>query len=215
MTNQAQDAATMFALIEDQQRDIALKQAAIVPRMTLTWGLAWLVGFLALWLIDGAQPAFGLPAALAIGIFVAANVAGVVVSAVLGVRSTRGIRPNRQTAFTGAVYGSTWSLGVVALLLAGWGLSVQGMSADVAGYFYSAGFVVFAGLMYVIAGAIWQATPCVVAGVVIVLAGASSTFLPSPWNYLFLAVVGGGTFLVLSVAAARWFRTARAAAVAR
>ncbi|CAN5605184.1 hypothetical protein BH10ACT7_BH10ACT7_14790 [soil metagenome] len=209
MTNHTTDAATMYALIEEQQDDIVRRQAAIVPRMALTWGLAWFVGFLALWLVDGASPAFALPVPTAIAVFVAANAAGVAVSAVLGVRSNRGYRPSRQDSFTGVVYGNTWSVGIIAILLLGWGLTTQGMPGTVAGHFYPAALVVFAGIMYITAGAIWQAVPCVVVGAVIVVIGALSTFMPAPWHFLFLAIAAGGSFLVLSVVALRWSRGTR------
>jgi hypothetical protein len=206
MTNNATDPATMYALIEDQQRDIAARQAAIVPPMTLTWGLAWLTGFLALWLVDGLSPAFALPVPIAIGLFVAANAAGVAISAILGVRSNRGYRPSRKDTFTGIVYGNTWPVGIVAILLMGWGLSIQGMSGEIAGHFYPASVVVFAGIMYITAGAVWQATPCVVVGAVIVAAGVASTFIPAPGHLLFLAIAAGGAFLVLAAVSLRWTR---------
>lgn len=210
MTNEADitDPATMYALIGEQQSEITRRQAAIVPRMALTWGVAWLIGFLALWLVDGAGT-FAIPVSVAVAVFVLANAAGVAVSAVLGVRSTRGYRQSRQDAFTGIVYGNTWSVGILAILITGWGLSTHGMSADLAGYFYPAAFVVFAGIMYIAAGAIWQAMPCVVVGAVIVAVGALSTFVPAPWHFLFLAVAAGGSFLVLSVVALRWSRGTR------
>jgi len=211
MTNHDTDPATMYALIEAQQRDVAAKQAAIVPPMTLTWGLAWLIGFLALWLVDGAGPTFALPAPVAIAIFVAANVVGVIVSAALGVRSNRGYRPSREDTFTGIVYGNTWSVGIIAILLMGWGLSIQGMSGEAAGHLYPALFVVFAGIMYITAGAVWQALPNVVVGVAIVAAGVASTFLPGPWHLLFLAITAGGSFFVLSAVSLRWTRKNRVA----
>lgn len=209
MTNQATDAATMYALIEDQQNDITRRQAAIVPPMALTWGLAWLLGFLALWLVEGASPAFSLPLPIAIAVFIVANAVGVAVSAVLGVRSTRGYRPSKQDAFTGTVYGTTWSVGILAILVVGWGLTLQGMPGVVAGHFYPAAVVAFAGIMYIVAGAIWQAVPCVVVGAVIVVVGALSTFIPGPWHFLFLAIAAGGSFLVLSAVALRWSRGMR------
>lgn len=212
MTDPTPDAATMYALIEEQQHDIVRKQAAIVPRMALTWGLAWLLGFLALWLVDGASPVFALPVPAAIALFVLANVMGVAVSTVLGVRNNRGYRPSRQDIFTGAVYGNTWSIGILAILLMGWGLSTQGMPAVIAGHFYPAALVVFAGTMYITAGAIGQAVPSVLAGASLVVVGALSTFIPAPWHFLFLAVAAGGSFLVLWAVSLRFSQRARAGA---
>lgn len=206
MTTPANDPATMYALIEEQQNHIAMRQAAILPRMALTWGLAWVVGFLALWLVSGLSPVFSLPVPIAIVIFVAANVVGVGVSTVLGVRANRGYRPSRRDAFTGTVYGNTWSVGILAIVLIGWGLSTHGMSGELAGFFYPAAVVAFAGIMYVTAGALWHAVPCVVLGLVLVGLGVVSTFLPAPWHLLFLAVTAGGSFLVLAAVSLRWSR---------
>src|SRR3954447_20440523 len=94
------DPAAMYALIAEQQNDIAARQGAIVPRLTLTWGLAWLLGFGALWLIDGARPAFALPLPIAIAIFVVLTVVAIAVSTVAGIRNASGIRSSKQNAFS-------------------------------------------------------------------------------------------------------------------
>ncbi|MGO7984240.1 hypothetical protein ACC691_41145, partial [Rhizobium johnstonii] len=48
----------MLALSAAQQRSISGQMGGFVPIIMTTWGIVWLLGFGALWLIDGLRPAF-------------------------------------------------------------------------------------------------------------------------------------------------------------
>ena len=65
------DPAAMLALSESQQRSVHSKMGGFVPLITGTWAGAWLIGFLALWSIDGLDGAASLSLPLAIGVFIA------------------------------------------------------------------------------------------------------------------------------------------------
>lgn len=189
----------MLALLTDQRKSMEGQIAAFVPFLVTLWGVVWFVGFTALWLIDGLQPAFGLPLPIAATIFAVLIVGAIGVSAYLGIRSNRGIRTTRAAAFTGTVYGVTWSVGSFAIFLFAMGLQFNGMTGDAVNIFYPTAFVLFAGIMYLIAGAIWQAVPCVILGAYTVVIAVIAPFLGYPNHYLFLAIAGGGGFIALGV----------------
>jgi len=209
MTNPTPQPEQMLDLISRQQRSIESQLGGIVPAISLSWGLAWLIGFSALWAIDG----LGLATGAGIAIFIACLAIAIGISTWLGIRTGRGIRSTPANAFTGTVYGVTWSAGSLAIGVFGGGLGYNGMSPELANYFYPTAYVLFAGVMYLAAGAIWHAVPAVVTGGLLILVAIIAPFIPAPWHYLFFAIAGGGVFLGLSVVTLRWTRRARGLAV--
>ena len=191
------DPAGMLALVRQQQRDIGLQLGGAVPYILLAWGVSWTLGFLSLWSVDGLPT--GLPLGAAVPVFVVLFVAAGGVSAFLGIRSGRGIRSSPDSAFTGTVYGVTWSIGFLGLTAIGIALIQWGLG-DLANLYFASVYVFFCGIMYIIAAAIWHAIPALVAGCWLVLVAATAPFFGYPGNYLVLAIAGGGAFLVMAVA---------------
>lgn len=189
--------AEMLALVRDQQRSVEGQIAAFVPLLLVAWGVAWLFGLGALWLIDGMRPGPTVPPAVAITIAAALFVGAIVLSAVLGARSGRGVRRDAATAFPAIVYGCTWSLGTVAIVAVGLGLLANGMDAALARIFFPTVLVLFAGLMFVLGAAIWRAVPMLLLGVWIVAVAVAAPFFGYPAVLLVLAVGGGLGFLAL------------------
>ena len=126
------DPAAMLKLMRVQQRSVTSRMGSFVSVITATWGIAWLTGFLLLWLIDGGKPTFALPLPVAAGGFAALIGIAIAISIVLGVRNTRGVRTSPTSAFTGAVYGYTWSVSMIALYIFGVGLIANGMPPSLA-----------------------------------------------------------------------------------
>ncbi len=203
------DPAAALALVASQQDDFERRQARSVPWILLAWGIVWVVGFLALWSIDALRPAFALPAPIAIGIFTGLMVAGVVVSAILGIRMGRGFRSTPAAAFTGKVFGITCSAGFVAVYLLGAALLQHGMPRDVANVLFPVLFILLVALMYVMAGAIWHVKPAVALGTWIAVVALVGAFVGYPHLYLLFALAGGGVFLIGAVVMATWARTGR------
>lgn len=206
------DPAAMYSLLQNQQRSVETQMGAFVPYITLAWGLTWLIGFGSLWLIDGLQPTFSLPIAVAVPIFIGTILISGGFSAWLGIRSGRGMRGNSASAFTGTVYGITWSIGATALAVFGGALRSQGMTAELANFYYPSAYVLFAGIMYIIAGAIWRAIPSLIAGCWLVVIAVVAPFFGYPNHYLFLAIAGGLSFIALSIFGAVQQRRVRAVA---
>ena len=205
------DHAAMYALLQNQQRSVQVQMGDFVWLITFAWGVTWFVGFGALWLVDGVD-GFRLSVPLAVAVFVVTLVASGLLSAWLGFRSGRGMRGNAAAAFTGIVYGLTWMVGSAAIAILGAGLRSQGMTSDLAAYYYPCAFVLFAGIMYVLAGAIWRAVPSLVGGLWLVVVAVAAAFIPAPHHYLFFAFAGGLGFLALSAVSAIRLRRARSAA---
>lgn len=198
--DQPLSAAEMLALLDNQQRSVESQMGAFVPIIVGAWGIAWLAGFGALWLIDGLAPAFSLPVPAAVTIFIALLGGAIALSTVLGIRSGRGVRGSRGEAFTGATYGATWMIGSLAVAGLGQGLLANGMSAELAGLYYPCAFVIFSGVMYMLSAVIWHAVPMLVLGVWMLVVGVVAPFFGAPTHYLVLAVAGGGGLLILAAA---------------
>ncbi|MDL5352664.1 hypothetical protein [Microbacterium sp. zg-YB36] len=193
-------APEMLALLADQQRSVESQMGAFVPVIVAVWGIAWLVGFGALWLIDGLAPAFSLPVPVGVTVFTVLLVGAIALSTVLGIRSGRGVRGSSAEAFTGATYGATWMVGSLAIGGLGQGLIANGMSAELAGLYYPAAFVIFSGIMYMLSAVIWRAVPMLVLGVWMLVIGVAAPFFGAPTHYLVLALAGGGGLLILAAA---------------
>lgn len=198
----------MLALAEQQQLQVAARTAALVPWILLAWGTAWLVGFVVLWADARQHPDSALPS-FAAGVTLGALlvVAGVV-SAVLGARSSRGLRGTRQSAFIGIVYGNTWWLGGIAIVVIGQALHAKGAPVSLLTVFYPSAFILFAGVMHLAAGLIWRARPLLVLGVWSIALSAVGAVLPHPTAYLVYGIAGGGALLLAAPWAAWWRRGA-------
>ncbi len=197
-------AADALELVTRQQDDIQRRMASGVPVILAAWGAAWLFGFLALWLVDGLAPAFRLPLAVAVVIFIALMVGAIVMSIVMGIRMGRGIRSTPEAAWTGTVYGLTWPVGFFAMSALGGALTRAGMPPEAANVFYPTASVMFVGIMYIIAGAIWHAWQAIAMGVWMVLVACVAPFFGSPTHYLVFGIAGGGVFLAGAVVAGLW-----------
>ena len=209
---EALDPAAMLTLMQAQQRSVTSQMGTFVGVITATWGLAWLLGFGALWLIDGMQPSFGIPLAVAAWIFGGLIAVAILVSIVLGVRNTAGVRSSPASAFTGAVYGSTWSVSMIALYIFGAGLIANGMSPALATIYFPSAFVLMTGVLFMISGAIWHAVPALICGIWLVVVAVIAPFFGYPNHYLFLSLAGGGAFLALALGAEVYSRRVRQAA---
>lgn len=200
------DAAAMLDLVRTQQDRVTRQLAAEVPLMLLAWGVAWSVGFGMLWLIDGAKPVAAVPAPIAVVAFVALMVCALVATAILGIRSGRGIRASAGSAFTGAVYGWTWTIAFVAMFAFGIALIHNGMSPELATIYYPTASSLLVGLLFFVGGGIWRATPLLFLGGWFIVVGLVSPFFGYPANYLVFALAGGGVLLLGALAAWLWVR---------
>ncbi|HCS62332.1 MAG TPA: hypothetical protein DIW46_13215 [Microbacterium sp.] len=203
------DPADMLALVKDQQRSIEGQRGAFVPLILFSWGIAWLLGFGALWLIDGLGDAFSLPIWVAAPIFIVLLAGAGTLSTIFGIRSSRGLRTGKDATFVGLVYGQTWWVGSLAIFALGQALVRAGMDADILRIFYPSAYIFFAGVMYVMAAAIWRAIPMLILGGWAILVSVLAPFAGYPAQYLVYALAGGGGFLLVALWSWIWMRRAR------
>lgn len=184
-----------LALIREQQSALERDQLSGIPWMLGVWGVAWSVGFLALWSgYDGGNPWFRIPLPIAAIVFAALLIVAAVVSAVIGTRLNRGVRG--PSNYSGAVYGISWPIVSLAAYLIGVGLAVNGMDRELQSLFFPAIYALVAGCMFIMAAAIWRSIDQLVLGVILVVAGAVAPFSGAPTNNLVMAIVGGGAMLI-------------------
>jgi len=201
--------AAMLDVIEHEKRALARQQARGVPWILLAWGLALLIGFGALWLVERAAVA----ATVALTVCGVMMVGALVVSSIVGARMGRGLRHTGPIEWAGPVFGLAWPVGLLGLFVVGLGLVNNGMDPDLLWVFLPVAGVLFVGVMYVIAGGIWPNWPTIVMGAWLVIVAVVAPFTGS--SLLVLAVAGGGVFLLAAAYVALWIGRRPVAGVAR
>jgi hypothetical protein len=197
----APDPREMHALMEDQRRVAVDAQMSFVWVMEVCWGVAWILGYTALWLIDGSD-AVSLPLPVAVGIFAGLIVLSSIVSIVLGIRNAPGVESSPESAWQGRVYGISWSVAMVSVYVLGIGLAFNDAPDRLLSIFYTSGFSFIAGLMLLSTAALFRSRSSLLLGSILVLAALVAPFAGYPGNYIVMAVVGGGAYLVTGIAAA-------------
>ena len=204
----ALDPAAMLALVQREQLEMPRRIARQIPWILLAWGIAWVVGFGMLWLIDGAKPVFSVPLVVSAIVFVAVQGAAVAVSAIIGSRAQRGFRSSPAAAFTGTVYGITASAAFISMYIFAAGLAANGMDPALQSIYFPTAMGIVVAIMYLIAGAIWHAIPSIVMGAGILIVSLIAPFFGYPNHYLFFAIAGGAVFFAGAISVARYARGA-------
>ncbi|GAA1872425.1 hypothetical protein GCM10009836_61700 [Pseudonocardia ailaonensis] len=188
-------AADALAIIQAQQAQVS---SAISPKaylFFLFWGAAWIVmgvsGFLA-----GIDVFPGWVAGV---LGTAAIVAAGIASAVVGIRSGRGLAG--QSTRQGMLYGLCWPFAMVGVSVFVAAMSaVGGLSSDQMAIMVPAAYALVVGALYAASGAVWGSMNNFVLGIWIVVVGGVSPFLGTPANLLFFGVGAGGGMLAVGVA---------------
>jgi len=202
------DPREMLALLEGQQRQVQVALRGPVIWMYLIWGIAWLVGFLALWSGDAnGNPWFTIPAGVVTPVFIVLIISAIVATAIIGMRINRGVRG--VSTFSGAVYGLSWSVCGTAFALVGVGLTANGMSTELANLYFPSGAALMCGTIYLGGAALWRDASQLVLGLIILTIGAVAPFAGAPGNDLVFALAGGGAFLIAAAALALRLRRTR------
>ena len=187
-----------LALIRAQQTALERDQLSGIPWILGVWGVAWSVGFLALWSgYEGGNPWFRLPLGLAAAIFGLLLIGSIIISAVIGMRLNRGVRG--PSNFSGAVYGIAWPVVSLGAYLIGVALALNGMDSTLQTLYFPAIYALVAGAMYLMGAALWRSIDQLVLGAVIIVAGTVAPFFGAPTNNLVMAVLGGGAFLIAAL----------------
>lgn len=157
------------------------------------WGIAWLVGYLALWRTadpTGANP----PAAWAFITFYALLALAVVVTIVHVTRRSRGLKGESATG--GMMYGWSWAVAftVVGLILGA--LGSLDLDPEVMGLVSNALPCLVVGTLYMAGGAMVRDWPWFILGAWIAVVAGVATVVGMPHTYLVMATAGGGGMLI-------------------
>lgn len=189
------DPAAILQSIDDGHKEA---KAALTPDAMLlygTWGIAWIIGFLAFYLtlVPVDQPLIPFIAGAAIG--VAALVAAIALSAIHSTR--RGSGSRGPSVVQGAIYGNIFPVAFTLMGLLGWRLTSSGVSQDAMLSYWVAVPCLIIGILFLAGAAMWNDRSQLIFGAWTLLVGLASIALTPPHNLL-AGVAGGVGFLVLA-----------------
>ncbi len=156
------------------------------------WGIAWLVGYGALWWTAQAT-SDQTPTALAFALFAFLLVAASVVTAVHTSRRAAGVRG--ASAKTGEMYGWSWAVTFLAVSVVLGSLSRFDIPPQQFAVIANVIPALLVGALYMAGAATYRETSWFVLGAWISAVGAVATVIDMPTAYLVMALAGGGVML--------------------
>lgn len=186
-------AAASLELIEREHHSVGRRLAVNQAPIFAVWGVTFLLGWGACYLAAPGGPRV-LAVWAAVPVVVVLYAVAIAVPIVLGTRAVRGVRgPSRMT---GAMYGSAWALGFVALAAINTGLARQGLAPATISMLWTGTAQLVTGLLYLAGGMLWRDRVHYALGVWMLVVAAGSVFAGMPGDFLVLALAGGGGFLL-------------------
>ncbi|GAB3297971.1 hypothetical protein EK0264_16505 [Epidermidibacterium keratini] len=184
--------AEAVALIDKERAHASRRELRSTAAIVAVWGVVWLVGYLAVWSgADGGNPWFTLPDGVQWWILGGLVIAGIVVSATLGITMGSGHRgPSNRV---GALYGISFALGTLVLMLFDIGLVRAGLDATQASLLFPGTFTLLIGALYLAgstAGRRGVDIDQYGAGVALLIAVVIATFVGAPHHLLVYAAAG-------------------------
>jgi uncharacterized membrane protein (DUF485 family) len=187
------DPAEAMATYYTQTRRTQMNLSVISRVPYLAWGAAWLIGFGALWI--SGRSLNGEPSTWAIIVFDLCIMAGWIISVVIGIRATKGMRNVSGTS--GAIYGWAWGLSFVAGIfmmnsfchvynIVPAGIAVLNMSVS----------ALLVGTLMIAGAAFWPNRSMVIIGTLMLVLCILGVVVAVPTGYLVMALAGGGGMLI-------------------
>jgi hypothetical protein len=192
------DPAASAALIAEQRAKVAAATDVDGRLLFGAWGLAWLLGFGALYTVAGDTPLLGWSPTAAGVVFAGLLVAAMVVTAVHVARRTSGV--HGTSAVQGAMYGWAWFLGFVAVFALPSGLTRAGADVVVVQVAMTLVPPLLVGVLYMAGAAIWQDRTQLALGAWILLVTIAASLVGTPAMLAVMALAGGGGMLVGALA---------------
>jgi hypothetical protein len=170
------------------------------------WGLAWLIGYLAMWLSTRDS---GLAESWAGWVLAGCILGAVVFTIVHSVTRTSGTRG--ASARLGAMYGWSWFLAFTAFGVLLGAMGKAGASPEVMAIASNGFACMIVGLLYIACALLFDEVRMYALGAWMLVTAVAAAFAGMPNTYLVMAVAGGGGFLAM-VAVEQWFRARRRSA---
>ncbi|MEV0231358.1 hypothetical protein [Nonomuraea sp. NPDC050786] len=194
----------MLRVIEEQRAATARWLYGDPLLLYVPWGVAWLLGFTALFLhygLDGHSYA-PISQTQALAVLMSAQLVAGAVAAFGIVRMNRGVRGDHTAR--GTMYGYTWFAGMLLV----WVICVRLSSLlppDESGLAWGGASLMIVAVMNMAGGAIWLYWPMFFIGVWVAAVDALGVLLGVGWHALLTAVLLGGGFIVAGL----WLRRRR------
>ncbi|WP_404291123.1 hypothetical protein [Glutamicibacter arilaitensis] len=199
MNNENRHEVDPARILQDIEANARQTREAMSPDQRLLfsiWGTAWVIAFLAVFFTLAPLGAPMLSNVLGIGIAVLAFVLAIVFSAVHSAK--RAIGTKGPSMLEGAIYGNTFTLGMIFAGLLGWRLHVSGLDAMGLVTFALAALCLVVGVLVVAGSLIWNDRTQLIFGAWILVVGLLSLAVPAPYNLL-AGVLGGLGLIVLGL----------------
>lgn len=194
-----------LALIEGETRGVKRAFGIQVPIYYFVWGTAWLLGYLLLWAAwEGGPSPVTVPLAIAVPVFAALILGAAVTSAVVGIRSNRGVKG--PSDFVGTVYGISWSILGGAVAAIGYAMINAGASNEAISIYFTSAYALVVAAMYLAGAMLWHDVDLLVIAVIMAATAAITGFFGAPGNMLGTALIAGCTLLVGGVIAVIRYR---------
>ncbi|MEU1721409.1 hypothetical protein [Nonomuraea sp. NPDC005692] len=183
----------------EQQRTATVRRLHGDPVLLyVPWGVAWLLGFTALFLhygLDGVPYApISHPQAVTV-LFAGMSLAGAI--AIFGMVKM-GAQVRGETSAKGMMYGYAWMAGLVSMTVLAIRFSPQ-LPATESGLLWGGGFMMLVALLYMAGGAIWTYWPMFFVGVWTAVVNGVGVMLGAGWHALLTAVLTGGGYIAAGV----------------
>ena len=160
------------------------------------WGLAWGIGYLAMFLSSDAE---GMPGAPGGFIFMGLLCGAAVMTIVHAERRARGL--GGHGAMMHARLGATWPVAFVAMFFVFGGAFRLGISGPGVAVFTNSLPCLVVACIFMASGAVWHDKIQFRLGVWIAIVTAVVAIIGPPYLYVGMSVLGGGGFLVAAVLA--------------
>lgn len=206
-TSASFDPADAQAIFNEEPR-LALRLHADSALLFLTWGIAWLLGYLLLWWTVRAEPVAPGPAATADPVlppgwaFVGYGLLLAAALAITGIhlgRRSAGMRG--ATAAAGTLYGLSWPVAFLAVFLAiGAQVSLGAPTAALAAMASTVPCIIV-GTLYMAGAAAFRERGWFLLGAWIAVVAGAAGFAGLPGTYLVMATAGGGGMVVAGIGA--------------
>jgi hypothetical protein len=192
------DPAASAALIAAQRARV-LEATDVDARLLFgVWGVAWLLGFGALYAVAGDRPLIDWPPQAAGGLFGGLLLAAGLITAVHIGRRTSGV--HGDSAAQGAMYGWAWFLGFAGVFALAGALVRAGAEPVVVETAMTIASPIVVGVLYIAGAAMWRDRAQFALGVWILVVTIGAAAVGMPWMLAVMAIAGGGGMLVGAVA---------------
>ncbi len=191
--------AESLALVQAQTARVRAGTDVRVELLYGAWGLAWLLGFAALWAAGSPSSPVRLPTPVAGVVLAVLMLAAVVVTVTHTTRQTRGVVS--PDALRGALYGWSWFVsfaGLSAVLIT---LGRQGVDPDLLDVLWPACSCLLVAALYMMGSAVWRDPHMFALGAWFAVCVVAGVIVGTPGMFAVMSLAGGGGFL----ATATWF----------